>query len=166
MSPQLNQIVQAINERGKVLIIEDNSGVSGVLQLLFHQHGIQTALARDGAEGIEMVRSGKFALVMLDVRLPVYNGIEVLKVIKKVSPKTPVILMTAYRDAELIHQAMDMGIVGFISKPQGFSARLVEDIIAQYNLRWKSTPALEVREQVRRHMEAQAGNTQLASACT
>lgn len=100
-----------------ILLVEDKESMAEMLRETLEAEGYRVAIARDGAEGIRMVREGYYDLVLSDLKLPKKDGIEVLKACKAESPRTPVIMMTAFGTIETAVTAMKEGAYDFITKP-------------------------------------------------
>jgi len=88
-----------------------------MLRETLEAEGYRTAIARDGAEGIRLIREGYFDLVLSDLKLPKKDGMEVLKACRSERPATPVIMMTAFGTIETAVTAMKEGAFDFITKP-------------------------------------------------
>jgi len=73
--------------------------------------------AKDGREAIQQLRDGRFDLVVTDLKLPYKDGLAVLEAAKEFSPRTPVILMTAYGTIETAVKAVKEGAYDFLTKP-------------------------------------------------
>ncbi|TAN42134.1 MAG: sigma-54-dependent Fis family transcriptional regulator [Nitrospirae bacterium] len=100
-----------------ILLVEDKESMAQMLRETLETEGYQTVIARDGAEGIKLIRERHFDLVLSDLKLPKKDGIEVLKASKAESPRTPVIVMTAFGTVETAVAAMKEGAYDFITKP-------------------------------------------------
>ncbi len=84
---------------------------------VLEEHGIEIAgRARDGNEALEKIESTKPDVALLDLRMPGQSGIEVARRLGKTSPKTSVILYTAFGERALLTEAMDAGARGFVLK--------------------------------------------------
>ena len=81
----------------KVLIVEDDPNIAQLLQLYLEKEGFETQIAPDGGKGVELFRSFRPDLVLLDLMLPVLDGWGVLKKIRE-TDKTPVIAHRQGRD--------------------------------------------------------------------
>ncbi|PIZ16471.1 response regulator [Candidatus Desantisbacteria bacterium CG_4_10_14_0_8_um_filter_39_17] len=77
--------------------------------------GIHTATS--GKEAIARIKVLKYDLILLDIRMPEMNGIEILKEIRKYDEKVPVAMMSAYEDMDLAQEALRLGAYDFIKKP-------------------------------------------------
>jgi two-component system response regulator FlrC len=89
--------------------------------------GYQVEAAVDGADALTKFNKGKFDVVITDMRMPKVGGIEVLRGIKKISPETHVIVITAYGTVNTAVQAMKEGASDFIMKP--FSLDDLESVV-------------------------------------
>ncbi len=103
-----------------ILVIEDEPALQETLAYSLKSAGYQVHLAGDGQTGLELARKLKPGLVVLDVMLPVLDGIEVCRILRQES-KIPIIMLTA-RDSEIDRVVgLEMGADDYISKP--FSMR-------------------------------------------
>ncbi|MBF8278226.1 MAG: Fis family transcriptional regulator [Candidatus Brocadiaceae bacterium] len=87
------------------------------ISLVIKKAGYTTYTANDGRTGIEMLHKESPAVVVLDLRMPGMDGIEVLKQIKKISSETPVIIITAYSRVQSAVEAIKLGAYDYLSKP-------------------------------------------------
>ena len=105
-------------EKNKILIVDDEADIALILKLQLEDAGFETIRARDGVEALEAVASDRFALIMLDIKMPRMDGLEVLSRIR--TDETPVVMMTAHGSEDIAVEAMKNGALDYISKP--FSA--------------------------------------------
>ena len=113
----VNRTATAVNAHNKVLIIDDDIKLCNVLSLVINKAGYTTCTANDGRTGMEMFHKEFPAVVVLDLRMPGMDGIEVLKQIKKISSETPVIIITAYSRVQSAVEAIKLGAYDYLSKP-------------------------------------------------
>lgn len=102
-----------------VLIVDDIPVNIILLKTMLARTNVKILTAVNGQEALDLVRSLKPQVVLLDIQMPVMNGLEVLKEIKS-DPKLKdiaVIMVSAYTSAEDIEQSMNLGASGFIKKP-------------------------------------------------
>ena len=102
-----------------VLIVDDIPVNIILLKTMLARTNVKILTAVNGQEALDLVRSLKPQVVLLDIQMPVMNGLEVLKKIKS-DPKLKdiaVIMVSAYTSAEDIEQSMSLGASGFIKKP-------------------------------------------------
>jgi two-component system, cell cycle sensor histidine kinase and response regulator CckA len=101
-----------------VLIVEDQETVRRYIARILEQAGLAVHLAGDGADALDLIEQGTtpIELVVSDIIMPRLNGVELLKALSVTHPDIPVILMSAYAQAELAQ----MGVVspcGVLPKP-------------------------------------------------
>jgi len=102
---------------GKILVADDQLGVRSLLVEFFQddQHDVETA--ENGAEALRLFIAFKPDLILLDMKMPVMNGLEALRKIRKLDSRVAVIMMTAYGDIQTMETAKDLGILYYMSKP-------------------------------------------------
>ncbi|TAL26362.1 MAG: sigma-54-dependent Fis family transcriptional regulator [Nitrospirae bacterium] len=101
----------------KVLVIDDDEIVREVLVEHLENEGYEVTACSTGYRGLEIFRNDKFDLIILDLIMPGINGLEVLKEIKRFSPHSVVILVTAFGSIENAVDAMRAGAFDYITKP-------------------------------------------------
>ena len=79
--------------------------------------GIQVEIAHDGLQALKKVKTKRFDMVLMDIKMPKMNGIECFKKIKKIRPHTTVMTMTAYAPNDLIAEILMEGVYGIWYKP-------------------------------------------------
>lgn len=102
-----------------VLIVDDIPVNIILLKTMLARTNVKILTAVNGQEALDLVRKLKPNVVLLDIQMPVMNGLEVLKEIKS-DPKlkeTAVIMVSAYTSPEDIEKSMSLGASGFIKKP-------------------------------------------------
>ena len=114
------------SKTGTILIIDDEAEVLASLDELMRVEGYQTATASTAKAGLEKIEKDPFDLVLLDISLPDSNGIDVLRTIKRDSPDTPVIMITAYDSSQIAFQASREGAESYITKPWDNDKLLLE----------------------------------------
>ena len=102
----------------RVLIADDHKMVrEGLRRILEFDGEIQVIDEADnGEECIKKIRSSKPDIVLLDINMPVMNGIEALQEIRKKKLKTKVIILTVHNEIEYLLRAVDIGIEGYVHK--------------------------------------------------
>lgn len=100
-----------------VLIVDDRLEEIEVLKDLFEYKGYKVAMAKDGPEAIKKVRKDGFKIAIIDIKMPLINGVETLRKIKEIEPKLPVIMVTGYSVEELIKEALRINAYTCLYKP-------------------------------------------------
>ncbi len=101
----------------KILLIDDDPVVRSLISNILRKKGYEVVLAKEGQEGLELARRETPDLVITDYQMPGISGIEVLSRMHEIDPKTPVIILTAYGDANLTIKSIQTGAFDFIEKP-------------------------------------------------
>ncbi|HZK53266.1 MAG TPA: response regulator [Desulfosporosinus sp.] len=102
---------------GKILIAEDQLGVRTLLVEIFQddEHVVKTA--ENGEEALRLFIDFEPELIVLDMKMPVMNGLEALRKIRLLDSQVAVIMMTAYVDIVTLATEKDLGILYYMSKP-------------------------------------------------
>lgn len=103
-----------------VLVVDDDKNILEILARLLSSEGYITLEAESGAEAIEIAANFMPDLVILDLRLPDYNGIDVLSQLKKMNKGVQVVILTGYGSQDAARSAMEIGAFDFLTKPFGF----------------------------------------------
>jgi DNA-binding NtrC family response regulator len=101
----------------KVLIIDDELFSREYFQKILEKVKCEVRTASTGSDGLKLFKESSYELVILDIRLPDADGIEILRQIKEINRLTPVIMVTAYGTVENAVQAMKLGAFDFLMKP-------------------------------------------------
>ncbi len=102
----------------KLLIVDDEVNMQKVLGILFRREKYDVMTASNGKEAVALIESGiSFDLILSDLKMPVMDGLELLKFLKRSDLETPLILLTAYGSISEAVDAMKLGAVDFITKP-------------------------------------------------
>ncbi len=104
-------------EAKKLLIVDDQAGIRMLLMEVFGAEGYETFQAANGKEALALVREQMPDLVLLDMKIPGMDGLEILKKIKEINRDIKVIMMTAYGELDIIKQATDLGALMHFTKP-------------------------------------------------
>ena len=100
----------------RILIAEDNDSNYILMTYILKNH-YEFDRARNGQEAVEMVAKGGFDLVLMDIKMPVMDGLEATKVIKEKHPDLPIIALTANAFDSDRQLALEAGCDDFLSKP-------------------------------------------------
>ena len=99
-----------------ILVVDDEEGPREALRMMLKdKHTV--LMARDGEECLELVNRESPGLILLDVRLPGIDGIEVLQKLKKSNPEIPVIVVSAVGTHKTVIDALKLGAIDFVAKP-------------------------------------------------
>jgi DNA-binding response OmpR family regulator len=113
----------------RVLVVEDNEEIAALLNFKLKHSGYEVSYAENGKLGLEAVSTNPPDLIILDVMMPVMNGLEMLKALKSDEnlKSIPVIILTALANEWEIVEGLELGADDYITKPfksQEFAARV------------------------------------------
>lgn len=100
----------------KILVAEDNDSNFILMTYILKKH-YEYERARNGQEAVELVKNGQFDIVLMDIKMPVMDGLEATKKIKATHPDLPIIAVTANAFDSDRQLAFDAGCDDFLSKP-------------------------------------------------
>jgi len=100
----------------KILVAEDNDS-NFILMTYILKKFYQFERAKNGQEAVDMVEKGEYDLVLMDIKMPIMNGLEATKKIKETHPSLPIIALTANAFDSDRQIAFDAGCDEFLSKP-------------------------------------------------
>ncbi len=103
--------------KGKILIVDDQFGIRILLNEVLQKEGYDTYQAANGVQALEIVTKHAPDLVLLDMKIPGMDGIEILKRMKVIDQDIRVIIMTAYGELDMIREAKDLGAMTHFAKP-------------------------------------------------
>lgn len=103
--------------RIRLLLVDDEEGFVNVISNRMGKRQIKVTKAFSGTEGIQALRKQEFDVAILDLKMEDMNGIEVLKIFKKMDPAMPVIMLTGHGSAEAAREGMESGAFDYLTKP-------------------------------------------------
>jgi putative two-component system response regulator len=101
----------------KILVVDDEQDITQILENFFKRKNYEVFVANNGEQALEVISQERPHLVFLDVRMPVMDGLTVLRNIRLVDKSIKVIMVTAIEDEKTINEAKTLGAVDYISKP-------------------------------------------------
>lgn len=122
-------ITEQKQKQHRIIVVDDDPDVCETLSDILELEGFTVATAGNGIQALELIHDNAFDLILLDVRMPVMDGIETLKRIRE---NIPVLMISAFGDDESIRNAMDNGARGYLRKPFEFAKLLaaIDDCMA------------------------------------
>lgn len=106
-----------MSEELKILVVDDNEDFCQNIADILELKGYEVMTASDGFQALELVKQNGFDAVLMDIRMPVMDGVETFKRMKVMAPYPPVILLSAYAVEGLIIEGLREGAFGFLRKP-------------------------------------------------
>ncbi len=153
----------------RILVVDDEPNVVKSCARMLQLAGFETHGVTKGAEAVTLYREDRFDLVLVDLKMPEMDGLEVLRAIKEYDPSATVVIFTAYGTKETVVEALRLGAREFLEKPLE-AKRLVatvrqllaqkENVAVRGNLRSMSLPSIiqvncteqsQARLRIRRH---------------
>jgi two-component system alkaline phosphatase synthesis response regulator PhoP len=123
----------------KVLVVDDEPEILELFKYNFSKKGVEVFLAKNGVEGYEMADHELPQVIVLDIMMPVMNGIELCKALRSEEKlkNIPVLFLSATNDDNLINAAMTAGGDHFVSKPIKLNLlfEIVNDLHEEFKLR-------------------------------
>ena len=99
-----------------ILICDDEEGIRESFKLILEDL-YDLRFATNGLEALELLKSFTPSLMLLDIKMPKVHGMEILKRVKQLKPKLPVIIVTGYQSVEMAQEALKIGAADYIPKP-------------------------------------------------
>lgn len=106
-----------MSEKPNILIIDDDKNFADSTNDLLQEKGFESAYVLSGQDGIKKLEEKPYDFVLLDMKMPVLNGLDTFREIKKSSPETVVIMCTAFSMDEMIEQSLKEGVYTVLRKP-------------------------------------------------
>jgi DNA-binding response OmpR family regulator len=113
----------------RLLLVDDEKGFVDVLSKRLAKRNIHATQAFSGSEGIQLLRRSDFDVAVLDLKLEDMDGIEILKIFKKMDPRMPVIMLTGHGSEKASKEGLRHGAFDYLTKPHEL-AELVAKINA------------------------------------
>ncbi len=115
-------VLKSIHLQGRVLVVEDNHVNQQVILGILRSLGIQAEAVNNGLEAIHVLRDIPYDLVLMDIQMPVMDGIKAVKAIRRVdsgviNPKIPVIALSAHAFSEELKRCLEAGMDDYLTKP-------------------------------------------------
>jgi CheY-like chemotaxis protein len=103
----------------RILVIDDNVEITEVLKVYCNSRGIECITINDGRKGLEAVIAAKFDLILLDLAMPEFSGIDVVASLKKdgILSTRNVVIFTASSDTKIIEEMKNSGVKEILKKP-------------------------------------------------
>ena len=103
--------------KANILLVDDNVSLTRTLSLILGRKGYEVNTAETGFEAIDLIKEKPYDIIFMDIKMPVMDGVETFKKIKKIRSDAVVMIMTAYSVDDLVQEVMQEGAYGIIYKP-------------------------------------------------
>lgn len=124
-----------------ILIVDDEKNIRLALSMALEQLNVPVETAASGEEALEKVAQAEYELMLLDLRMPGVDGMEVLRQVSQRLPELKVIIITAYGSIDLAVEAMKLGAVDFLQKP--FDVSQVREMVRRILEKQEETPGYD-----------------------
>ena len=111
----------------KILVVDDEPAVCDMLKKFLTKKEYKVSTALSGKEAIKKVKREKPHIILLDIKMPHMDGIEVLQRIREIDKKAGIIMITAVKDNDVGKKCMEMGAYDYVTKP--LSLEYLEDAL-------------------------------------
>jgi DNA-binding NarL/FixJ family response regulator len=109
--------LDALTEKLKILIVDDHQIVlDGLVSLLLPEKLFEIQPATTGVEGLKLAEKDQFDIFLVDISMPVMDGIEMSKQLLKKHPNVKIIILTTHNDREIILEMLHIGVSGYVVK--------------------------------------------------
>ena len=109
-----------MSKKLKILVVDDNEEFCQNVRDIVELRSYEVSIAYDGYQALEMVENNGFDVALMDVRMPVMDGVTTFRKIKQIAPQIPVVMVTAYAMEQLVGEVLREGAFGFLKKPLDF----------------------------------------------
>jgi two-component system, NtrC family, response regulator PilR len=104
-------------EKSRILVVDDEPGMREFLEIMLQKEGYSVETTADGRKAVEKIENKLFDLAIIDIQMPVMNGIDILKKMNEKKTDTTAIMITAFASHETAIEAMKLGAYDYITKP-------------------------------------------------
>ena len=101
----------------KVLLVDDEEGYVNVLAKRMIKRQVEVSIALSGSEAIQALRKKDFDVAVVDLKMEDMDGIEVLKIFKKMDPGLPVVMLTGHGSEQAARDGVALGAFDYLTKP-------------------------------------------------
>ncbi|MGE0020579.1 MAG: histidine kinase dimerization/phosphoacceptor domain -containing protein [Draconibacterium sp.] len=134
-----------------VLFVDDNETIRQLYRRILEKHVTHLYIAENGSHGLELYQKHKPDLVITDMVMPVMNGLEMVKEIKKFAPDAKFVVMSAYSEKDSFIESIHLGVDGYLMKPVEAKKllSLIDEFAGITLMKWE----LEAKEKKRQEAE-------------
>ena len=125
----------------KLLLVENDTVIRSIYQQVLQKTVSEILLARNGEEGFNIFQQEKPDLILTDIRMPLVNGLDMIKKIRQEDKSIRIIIISAYSESRYFINAIELGVKGFLTKPikndhlQKVIQEQINDILLERNLK-------------------------------
>ncbi|MBL9210364.1 MAG: PAS domain S-box protein [Opitutaceae bacterium] len=122
--PEAAAVARSAGPAGRVLVVDDEDSVRDVSVRILQSCGFATDVAVDGRAAVELFRAApsRYDVVLLDLTMPVLDGVEAFRQLRQIQPDVRVVLMSGFNEQDAVGRFTGKGLAGFVQKPFDASA--------------------------------------------
>jgi DNA-binding NtrC family response regulator len=107
-------------DRPEILIVDDDPDIRRVLKQFLESKGYDVSAVEKGVDALRLVRSDWPQMVLLDVNMPMMNGIKVLRAVRQINKHVPILMVTGQEDLDTARECLSLGAFDYMVKPVNF----------------------------------------------
>jgi signal transduction histidine kinase/HD-like signal output (HDOD) protein/ActR/RegA family two-component response regulator len=115
--PEATECIAPTRSGGRILVVDDERHIRDILAETLRDSGYQVDTAANGEEAVGRLRKAQYSLVLLDIRMPIHSGLDVLKLLRRNGGNPPVMVITGLASSEEMDEALRLGAAKCIRKP-------------------------------------------------
>jgi DNA-binding response OmpR family regulator len=108
------------DDKKRILIVEDDEEMRALLKDVIEEEGYITDSVNNGSDAFRKLANESFDLIITDIRMPGLTGLDILPGMKKLQPKAPVIVITAFGSEVIQRRSFERGASAYLEKPIHF----------------------------------------------
>jgi DNA-binding response OmpR family regulator len=127
-SPSIERPETKVQERqGTILVVDDEYNIRSMMKEIMEMSGLKVFTAGNGQDGVDLYKRNRkdIDLIIMDMVMPIMDGREAFKEIRKLNPKQKIFIISGYSQREDMEDLLENGAVGFMRKP--FQVREIVD---------------------------------------
>jgi len=101
----------------RILVVDDEAGIRTLLARVLRKEGYEVDEAEDGIAGLRRAETGRYDMLLLDLKMPGKDGLEVMSTLRRAGHEMPILMLTAHASVETAVEAMKLGAFDYIRKP-------------------------------------------------
>ena len=118
-TPASDVAIVSGDSRQRVLVVDDEEGIRDLLSRTLALAEYEVDTTGDGVSALESIRNDGYSLMFADLRMPGMDGLTLIRQVKQINPQLPIIIITGYSSESSAIEAVNLGVVGYLTKPVG-----------------------------------------------
>jgi CheY-like chemotaxis protein len=101
----------------KILVADDDFAIRRLFEIALRDHGLDVTVAKHGQEAVDLFKKHTFDLIIIDLRMPVMDGLTAIEKIRALNKDIPIILQGSFKSEETSRRANELGVSAYLVKP-------------------------------------------------